>query len=123
MNLSTYGFILVSVFLSAAAQITLKIGMNHHNAQHHDNSSWVLNILAVATNSHVILGLLMYGLGAMLWLAVLSKFDVSKAYPFVGLGFVVTMILGHIVLQEAITPIRLAGTFLVVAGVILVSQT
>ncbi len=65
----------------------------------------------------MILGLSLYVLGALAWIWVLAKADVSFAYPFVGLGFILTMFLGWFVLQEPLTMIRFAGTILMVAGV------
>jgi len=56
------------------------------------------------------------------WLGVLAKIDVSIAYPFVGLGFILTALFGVFLLGEAFTVIRFVGTCLVVLGIILVTQ-
>ena len=42
------------------------------------------------TNKFLITGFMLYGLGAIVWLGVLAKWDVSKAYPLVGLGFLLS---------------------------------
>ena len=117
--------ILASVSLSALAQITLKFGMSSERIQRAfgENVSPMASIWAVASNFHVLIGLLAYGFGAIIWLLVLAKLDVSAAYPFVGLGFILTMLLGHLLLGESLSSIRIVGTFLVVAGVILVSRS
>ena len=47
----------------------------------------------------------------------------SMAYPFVGLGFVMTMLLGWAFLNEDIGLLRIVGTLLIVAGVVLVSRS
>ena len=49
--------------------------------------------------------------------------DVTIAYPFVGLGFVATMIFGFILLGESMTVTKTVGTILVGLGVILVGQS
>ena len=77
----------------------------------------------VARSGFVIAGLAMYGLGALLWLLVLARIDVSAAYPFVGLGFVMTMMLGWLLLGESLQPTRVAGTLLIALGVVLVART
>ena len=48
----------------------------------------------VATNLVVIGGFGLYCLGALVWLVVLARADVSYAYPFLGLGFILTMLVG-----------------------------
>ncbi|MDP2028666.1 MAG: SMR family transporter [Thiobacillus sp.] len=76
----------------------------------------------IAANPFIWTGLALYGAGALLWLGVLAQIDVSQAYPFVGLGFLLTMVFGVILLGESVSAMRLTGTLLVVAGVILVSR-
>jgi hypothetical protein len=44
-------------------------------------------IWVAASNIQVIAGLGLYTLGAILWLLVLARVDVSLAYPFVGLAY------------------------------------
>ncbi|EGL53322.1 hypothetical protein MAMP_00820 [Methylophaga aminisulfidivorans MP] len=56
------------------------------------------------------------------WLYVLTRVDVSRAYPFVGLGFIGTMLFAHFFLQEPITIQKLAGTLLIVSGVVLLAR-
>lgn len=124
MKLQLFFLIVFSVAMSSVAQIFLKIGMSRPQMQgvlvqgsHIDIAT---NIL---TNWQVISGLGLYFIGALVWLLVLAQVDVSFAYPFVGLGFIFTMILGAIVLSETISLPRLIGTLFVVLGVVLVSQS
>ncbi|MBF5095572.1 EamA family transporter [Azospirillum sp. INR13] len=59
----------------------------------------------------------------VVWLAVLAKVEVTMAYPFVGLGFLVTLALGVLLLGESMSLTRLIGTLLVVLGVVLTAQS
>jgi drug/metabolite transporter (DMT)-like permease len=78
--------------------------------------------LDVLANKYVLGGFLLYGLGAIVWLAVLSKWDVSKAYPLVGLGFVFTVIIGFLS-GEQISALRVIGAALICTGVFLVGRS
>jgi multidrug transporter EmrE-like cation transporter len=115
--------IFISVSISAIAQVTLKHGMSSPAVQQGLTGSWQQVVIAVASNIYVWLGLVFYALGAVLWLGVLAKVDVSVAYPFVGLGFILTALLGVFLLGEAFSVIRFVGTCLVVLGIVLVTQT
>jgi multidrug transporter EmrE-like cation transporter len=122
MSLALFALILFSVALSAGAQIVLKLGMSSPAVQAALNGGTRMEALAsIASSWGVVVGLAMYGLGAMVWLLVLARIDVSKAYPFVGLGFLMTMALGYFLLAEPVTATRLLGTVLVAAGVYLVA--
>jgi len=124
MSAKVFALILISVSMSAVAQIALKTGMSTPNVGSAlatgDRGS---ELVAAAFSPMVWLGLGLYGLGAVLWLFVLARVDVSAAYPFVGLGFILTMGLGAFFLGEQIGGLRLVGTVLVSVGVYLVAQS
>ena len=77
----------------------------------------------MAPNPFVVGGLALYALGAVVWLAVLAKVDVSAAYPFVGLGFILTMVMGYWFFGEPLSTNRVLGTLLIVSGVVLVARS
>lgn len=124
MNLSwtILTLIFISVTISAVAQITLKQGMSSSNVQQGLTGGWLDIVIAVASSFYVWLGLMLYALGAVLWLGVLARVDVSIAYPFVGLGFILTALFGVFLLGESFSVIRFVGTCLVVLGIILVTH-
>ena len=116
--------ILCSVSLSAAAQILFKFGMRavYGKAAATGASAPEVLLLAV-TNPGVITGFAAYGASAILWLFILGRTDVSVAYPFVGVGFVFTMLAGWLLLAEPLTPGRVFGTLLVCVGVALIGMS
>jgi drug/metabolite transporter (DMT)-like permease len=120
----TIVFILVSVTLSALAQITMKSGMSSAAIRGGlDDGSLFSLALDVISNPFVMGGLGLYGISAVLWLGVLARFEVSRAYPFVGLGFVFTMVFAALFLGEKVTAARLVGTLLVIGGTALVARS
>ena len=122
MNKTVLLLIVASVLMSALAQIVLKAGMSSSSVVQGLASGMRWSTAAVvAGNPLVLLGLAMYFASALVWLIVLARVDVSLAYPFVGLGFIVTMLLGWLVLGETLTMVRVAGTLLIVGGVFLLS--
>lgn len=120
MRFGILALIVVSVAISALAQIALKSGMSSVSVQKTLGASPWETLSAALTTPSVLAGLGLYGAGALLWLYVLARVDVSVAYPFVGLGFVLTAAFAILILGEPVNALRLAGTGLVVAGVVLV---
>lgn len=120
VSLKSLILILLSVGLSAIAQIAMKAGVSGASAS---ASTGVLgSYLAMLAAPKVLLGLACYGLGALIWLRVLSMMDVSQAYPFVAVGFVLTMALGFILLGETPHLTRLLGVGFILVGVWLVGM-
>lgn len=112
-----------SILFSVAAQFSLKAGMSSADVR----QSLALpfsarTIFSVLGNVKILTGFLLYGLGAIVWLAVLSKWDVSKAYPLVGLGFVLSLAVGFLI-GEQITAIRVVGVAFICLGIMLVARS
>lgn len=114
---------LVSIVFSVAAQFSLKAGMASAETKAALADGFALKgALAVLTNSAVMAGFLLYGMGALVWLKVLAEWDVSKAYPMVGLGFALSMGVG-LVMGDQITFQRCLGTAIICAGVWMVASS
>lgn len=120
--MNTLSIAILSIALSVAAQFSLKAGMSGEGVKEILLQPLSLrSAFSVLTDKFVVGGFLLYGLGAVVWLGVLSKWDVSKAYPLVGLGFVLTLVIGFMV-GEHVTMPRVIGVLLICAGVFMISQ-
>ncbi len=58
-----------------------------------------------------------------MYLALLSRADVSRVLPMTALDYVVVAVLAQLLLAEVVTPGRWLGIGLIVLGVVLVSRT
>lgn len=113
----------LSIFLSVSAQFFLKAGMSSAVAKSFsENPLSAKSIFELATNLHIVTGFALYGVGAIVWLSVLAQWDVSKAYPMVGLGFALTAGVG-LVMGEQITLFRLVGVSMICIGVAMVGHS
>jgi len=115
--------ILLDVFLNVTGQLSLKYGMTKIGNFSLSLSTLPPVFLKAATNFHVLFGLLCYGLGFMVWLIVLSKAEVSYAYPLISLGYVFTAILARTLFGEAVGVTRMAGIFVTCLGVFLIARS
>ncbi len=114
---------ILSVVLSVIAQFLLKAGMASAEVKAAVAQPIALRVLfTVLSNKFVLTGFAAYGIGAIVWLAVLAKWDVSKAYPMVGLGFSLTAIFG-LIIGEQVNFLRIAGIALICTGVLLVGRS
>lgn len=121
--MNTFAVAVLSIGLSVAAQFSLKAGMSGAEVKALlSQPLTVRSAFEVVTDVFVLTGLLLYGLGAIAWLGVLSKWDVSKAYPLVGLGFALTVPIG-VMAGENVTAARVIGVALICAGVWMVART
>ena len=115
--------ILFSVMLAAVAQLTLKHGMNQVTASSGALRFTSESLRVVVTTPSVWAGLILFGLSAIVWLAVLSRTTLSFAYPFVSLTYILILLADRFVLDQEVPAFRYAGVVFIVIGIILVAQT
>jgi multidrug transporter EmrE-like cation transporter len=124
MTLGTVALILISVTLSAFAQVSFKMGVGARGVSTTASDTQPLEAaLIMIMNPGVLGGLLLYGLGTLLWLQVLARTDLAQAYPFVGLGFVITALFGAVLFGEPITFMRAGGILLVIVGICAIARS
>lgn len=61
-------------------------------------------------------------LASLAWMAAMTKFDLSHAYPFMSLNFVVVMLLSGWLLSEPMTMQKALGVGLIVLGTIVAAR-
>lgn len=118
MSATNLSVILFTVFLSACAQLLLKIGVSQKNMNFQ-----ATDLFQMLFNIPVLLGIAIYGASVLIWLWVLSRVDLSLAYPFVGLSFVFTLLFGYFLLDETVNLSRLLGTALIILGCFFVAKS
>jgi multidrug transporter EmrE-like cation transporter len=115
--------ILMSVTLAAVAQLTLKHGMNQVVASTGPLKLEASSLREVATTPAVWAGLFLFGLSAVVWLAVLSRTTLSFAYPFASLTYVLILLADRVVFDQQVPALRYAGVAFIIVGIVLVAQT
>lgn len=123
MNIRYVPLILFSVFLSAGAQLMLKKGMSGVSFAGVQGGALVSAIFRVILDPWVFAGLSFYVLGILPWMYVLSKVEVSYAYPFVSIGYVVVVVGAYFFFREPISAMKMAGVLLICLGVLLVAKS
>lgn len=61
-------------------------------------------------------------ISGLCWMATMTKFDISYAYPFTMLGFVAVLLLSALLLGEVFNVYKIIGCGLIVLGVLVVSR-
>ena len=115
--------ILSSVFLNALAQIFIRQGMLKLGSVSF-NMEQIWNMaLSVFTNMYLLSGMFSYGISIILWIIVLSKVNVSLAYPFLSVGYVVTAVLAYLIFKEPLTVQKIFGIAIICLGVVILTYS
>lgn len=119
----TIMIILVSVLLNCAAQLCMKSGMISVGEISGGLTGFLSAFPQMITNVTLWISAVCYVVSITLWLVVLSKVDVSYAYPFLSIGYVLSAIAGYFLFFESVTPVRILGILVICVGVIIISRS
>jgi drug/metabolite transporter (DMT)-like permease len=121
MTITSVALLLFSVVTAATGQVMLKHGMQVATARAaHSGGSLAFR---AASSPWVLLGLVVFGISAVAWLAALSRVPLSVAYPFNALGYLVILTASVVVLHERANVLTWLGSLLVVSGLLIVVLT
>ncbi len=115
--------ILFTVGTNFLSQIMLKKGMTSIERFDMAPAAVLGSLVSVIFNPWVFFGLVMMVVSMGSHLVVLSRVDISFAYPFLGLSFVLITVYGHLVLGESVNTWRIAGVAFICLGVALVARS
>lgn len=122
-EIGMYGFalLLLSVFLGALGQFLFRLGMKSYGQI---SAAGVLKeLFSILFTPSILIGFILFGLSSILWLSVISKHQLSYAYPMVSLGYIITLVLSKVFLNEQINQFRIIGILLIMSGVVFISRS
>lgn len=114
--------ILISVLLNCGAQILMKKGMLIVG-QVSGIGGLLSAIPKMIMNTYLWGAMLLYAVSILIWMVVLSKVEVSYAYPFLSIGYVLSAVIGYFYFSEAVSPVRIVGILIICIGVVLISRS
>ena len=120
--LPTIWLIALSIASGVGGQTAIKLGVRNVAA-----SGLALDPFGIITlilrAPLIVLGLGLYALGAVAWIVVLSRLDLSYAYPFLALNFVLISLVSWLLLGESIPALRWLGIGCICIGILLVARS
>ncbi len=115
-------FIVATVILNAASQLLMKTGMSQVGQAELSGSRIAALLWSAATNPFVILGLTTMTISMATHLMSLSRFDVSFAFPFLSIAYVIVALFGHFFMGETLTATRIAGIGTIMLGTAILAR-
>jgi drug/metabolite transporter (DMT)-like permease len=113
--------VFIAVCFSVTGELLLKAGMTQVGVLSlHNLTAMIPRMLRTP---FLWLGLGSIGIGAGFWLVVISRVDLSWAYPMLAMGYILALIFAGLVLREHVPLIRWIGAVVIVVGVYLITRS
>lgn len=113
--------IIISVLLNCCAQLLMRRGMLSIGDIGINNI--INNIVPMVTNLWLWGAMACYAVSIIIWMVVLSRVQVSYAYPFLSIGYIVAALCGYYFFNENLDAYRISGILVICIGVYLISRS
>jgi len=117
-----YLYIFGTIFFTVYGQLIIKWRIVQYGALPEFFSDKIAFLFKLLFDPFILSGFVSAFIASFFWLAAMTKFELSHAYPFMSLAFVLVLILSPLFFNEAITIPKMIGVSLIVAGIIVGSQ-
>ena len=118
----SYFYILCTILLTVYGQLVIKWQVLKAGAFPDDGAEKIGFLIHLLLNPWVISAFLAALLASVTWMAAMTKLQLSHAYPFMSLAFILVMIFSGVLFNEPITTPKVVGVALVILGLAIGSQ-
>jgi drug/metabolite transporter (DMT)-like permease len=121
--LRTLAIAVFCIILLVAGQTLLKVGLLRIGGTSFLSGPLLQNVAKLFATPYIVLGFVVYGVSAILWLDVLSRLDFSVAFPLVSLTYIFALVIGSVLFHEQVGWSRIMGVFLICGGLVFIVKS
>jgi len=117
-HLYIFGTILFTVY----GQMIIKWRMSFHDGLPAELGPKIIFLTRLFFDPFILSGFVSAFVASLCWMAAMTQFELSYAYPFMGLTFVLVFAASVLFLGEQVTFGKVAGLVLIVLGIVATSR-
>jgi len=118
-----YVYIFGTVFFTVYGQLILKWRMSMHAGLPEPLLDKFVFLIKLLLDPFIFSGFISAFIASLFWMAAMTKFDVSFAYPFMSLAFVLVFIFSVILFNEPFNWHKVTGLVLIIIGILVTSRS
>lgn len=123
-KLTDFSYIFLTILFTVYGQVVMKWRMSNLEVQLPPNfTEKIVVLVKLLFDPFIFSGIVLAFLASLTWMAAMTKFELSFAYPFMALNFVLVFLLGIFVLGEGFSLTRMAGVVLIVVGTLVITRS
>ena len=121
-SIQDYSFIFGTVIFTVYGQLIVKWQAARAGTLPSALPERLLFLGHLVLNPWILSGMVAAFIAMLCWLSAMTKFELSYAYPFMSLAFVLVLILSATLFNERVTIAKVLGLGLIVIGIIVTSR-
>lgn len=118
-----YLYILGTILFTVYGQLILKWRIAAYGALPELMVEKIVFLLKLMTDGYILSGFAAAFVASLFWMAAMTKFELSFAYPFMSMSFVLVLAFSMLFLKEPVAFYKLVGMAFIVLGVFITSRS
>ena len=118
-----YFYIFGTIFFTVYGQLILKWRISSVGALPNDFLDKITFLVKLLFDPFIFSGFAAAFIASFFWMAAMTKFELSYAYPFMSGAFVLVFVLSVLFFNEVVTWQKVLGLALIVAGIVVTSRS
>lgn len=114
--------VLMAVLASSVGQIMMKSGADRVGALSLTPSTLLPDLLRILRVPEFAMALALFGVSSLIWVKVLGKTELTKAYPLGSMSYVFVIVLSALLLNESLTVSKVLGALIIMAGIFVIQR-
>jgi len=116
MSLANIGLIIFNAITLVTGQFLWKMGLERKVNPFESMRS----IIELIFSPFILSGLVLYGLTTVLWLFILTRVQISVAYPMQSVAYLISVFGAYFIFGESLSWMKIAGCLVILIGVAMV---
>lgn len=121
-RLLDHSYILATVVCTVYSQLVMRWQVGAAGELPSDGPGKVRFIATLLVNPWVLSGIVATFFAGVSWMLAMTRFEISYAYPFVSLNYVIILAASILLFNESLSPPKIMGTVLVIVGIVVISK-
>jgi len=118
-----YFYIFATIFFTVYGQLVLKWRISAVGVMPNEFIDKVFFLFNLLLDPFIFTGFLSAFIASFFWMATMTKFELSYAYPFMSGAFILVFLFSVIFFNEVITWYKVIGLLLIILGIIISSRS
>ena len=115
-------YILATVVCTVYSQLVMRWQVGAAGEPPLDGPGKMRFVLTLLVNPWVLSGIVATFFAGVSWMLAMTRFEISYAYPFISLNYIVILAAGILLFNESLSQQKILGTVIVIVGIALISK-
>lgn len=117
-----HSYILLTIFFTVYSQLVMRWQVTAAGQLPDDITGKVRFTIILLLNPWVITGVISTFLAGVSWMLAMTRFEISYAFPFVSLNYVLILAASVFLFNESFSVTKILGSLIIIVGIVVISK-